>query len=121
MIYQSEEGLKESGALFPCLFFLHTLSLSSHSNVCGTCPRQEVFENTNGEFIWALGHARIFYHIFRESLPYPCFRILLACNEYLLPLSGLGFFAVGYGWLVNERKEGRSGYPCSYGPCVGEK
>ena len=48
----------------------------------GTCPRQEVFENTNREFIWALRHARIFYHIFRESLPYPCFRILLACNEY---------------------------------------
>jgi len=48
----------------------------------GTCPRQEVFENTNREFILALGYARIFYHIFREPLPYPCFRMLLACNEY---------------------------------------
>jgi len=52
------------------------------NNYYSTCPRQEVFENTNREFIWALRHARIFYHIFRESLPYPCFRILLACNEY---------------------------------------
>jgi len=67
MIYQSEEGLEESGALFPCLFFSpHSLTLLS-----------------------------------------------LECLRYLLPLSGLGFFAVGYGWLVNERKEGRSGYPCS--------
>jgi len=68
----------------------------------GTCPRQ-VFENTNREFIWALRHARIFYHIFRESLPYPCFRILLACNEY----SRVGLVMVMI-WKEEAKREGRS-------------
>jgi len=71
-------GLNSSMTRIPDLSF----AILAGRMESGTCPRQEVFKNTNREFIWALRYALIFYHIFREPLAYPCFRIHLACNEY---------------------------------------
>ena len=62
-------GLNSSMTTIPDLSF----TILAGRMESGTCPREEVFENTIREFIWALAYARIFYHIFHEPLPYPCF------------------------------------------------
>ena len=63
--------------------------------------------------------AGLFFHAFFS----PHFLTLLSLESlrYLFPLSGPSFFAVDYGWLVDERKEGQVTHVHNAWPVCGGK